>query len=278
MALLARALVRKMRGGAQAHLVEASDGHFYVVKFKNNPQHRRILINEWIAGVLLDYLQILTPARAFIQFDENFLQRFPEAGIQLGKQQQPPEPGRHFGSRYPGHPERLAVYDFLPDVLLMRVANVDHFLGILVFDKWVANADSRQAIFFRARLRDWINDVDPPEQISLVAQMIDHGYAFGGPQWRFQDSPLAGLYPRFVVYESVRGWADFEPWLERIRCFPEWVLDEAYRQIPGEWLEEGEEEELEHLLEQLLQRRRRVADLIEECRRGPRHLFPHWSR
>ena len=42
--------VRKMRGGAQAHLLEADDGHWYVVKFRNNPQHRRILVNELLCS------------------------------------------------------------------------------------------------------------------------------------------------------------------------------------------------------------------------------------
>jgi hypothetical protein len=27
--------IRRMRGGAQSHLMRADDGHFYVVKFKN---------------------------------------------------------------------------------------------------------------------------------------------------------------------------------------------------------------------------------------------------
>ena len=34
-------LIRKLRVGAQAHLMECDDGRFYVVKFRNNPQHRR---------------------------------------------------------------------------------------------------------------------------------------------------------------------------------------------------------------------------------------------
>ena len=46
MPLKALRFVRKMRGGAQAHLIEAHDGNYYVVKFRNNPQHRRILVNE----------------------------------------------------------------------------------------------------------------------------------------------------------------------------------------------------------------------------------------
>ena len=37
--------IRKMRGGAQSHLLQADDGNYYVVKFRNNPQHRRILSN-----------------------------------------------------------------------------------------------------------------------------------------------------------------------------------------------------------------------------------------
>src|ERR1700739_3398343 len=38
--------IRRMRGGAQAHLMRCSDGNYYVVKFQNNPQHRRFLVNE----------------------------------------------------------------------------------------------------------------------------------------------------------------------------------------------------------------------------------------
>ena len=38
--------IRRMRGGAQAHLMRCSDGNYYVVKFQNNPQHLRILVNE----------------------------------------------------------------------------------------------------------------------------------------------------------------------------------------------------------------------------------------
>jgi len=50
MLLTARRHIRKMRGGAQSHLLEADDGQFYIVKFQNNPQHRRILVNELVAS------------------------------------------------------------------------------------------------------------------------------------------------------------------------------------------------------------------------------------
>ena len=38
--------IRRMRGGAQSQLMRCSDENYYVVKFQNNPQHRRILVNE----------------------------------------------------------------------------------------------------------------------------------------------------------------------------------------------------------------------------------------
>ena len=53
--------VRKMRGGAQAHLLEADDGNWYVVKFRNNPQHHRVLVNELLSATFLEYLKNIIP-------------------------------------------------------------------------------------------------------------------------------------------------------------------------------------------------------------------------
>ncbi|MBI4876569.1 MAG: hypothetical protein HY822_18180 [Acidobacteria bacterium] len=277
MPVCARQYLRKMRGGAQAHLIEAGDGRAYVVKFSNNPQHRRILVNETIASVLLGYLRLSQPETAVVELSPAFLAQNPDVFIQLGTRRVPVPPGRHFGSCYPGDPNRVAVYDFLPDALLDRVANRNEFLGILVFDKWVANADGRQSIFFRARIKEWsaAAGVHALEK-GFLAQMVDHGYVFDGPNWEFRDSPLQGLYCRPLVYEKVRGWEDFEPWLSQVRGFPAEVLDDALKRIPPEWVE-GDEEALEQLLERLLERRKRAPDLVRGCRAGRLDPFPNWK-
>src|SRR5215469_10019605 len=119
--------VRKMRGGAQAHLLEADDGNWYVVKFRNNPQHRRVLVNEILSAAFLDYLKIATPETALIRVTAELLAQNPELCLQLGSRIVPIEPGWHFGSRYPGDPNRTAVYDILPAELLPQVVNLDHF-------------------------------------------------------------------------------------------------------------------------------------------------------
>src|SRR6516162_1938961 len=130
----ARRMIRKMRGGSQAHLIEASDGYHYVVKFENNPQHRRILINEWISATFLSYLGLSTPPVAMICVTEDFLQGNADVYMQLGSRRFPPASGWHFGSRFPGDPGRMAVYHFLPDALLSEIENLAEFAGVLAFD------------------------------------------------------------------------------------------------------------------------------------------------
>ena len=277
MPIHATRLIRKMRGGAQAHLFECNDGHFYVVKFLNNPQHRRILANEWIASVFLNYLQISTPATAIVQLSADFLAENPDVHIQLGSRHLDVEPGWHFGSRYPGNPAKVMVYDFIPDLLLEKVVNLNEFLGVLAFDKWIGNADARQSIFFRARLQQWSSSAgERPLRLGFAAHMLDHGYVFDGPHWTFSDSPLQGLYFRPTVYRKVRSFDDFQPWLDRIVHFPEEVVDEAQKQIPPEWLA-GDESALEALLMKLMARRRRVPDLIRDSRHGRINPFPEWK-
>jgi hypothetical protein len=263
--------IRKMRGGAQSHLLEADDGHAYVVKFRNNPQHRRILINELLASVFLDYLKISAPETALLHVSAGFLSANPEVHLTLGSRRLDVEPGWQFGSRYPGDPSRIAVYDFLPDALLPSIVNLDDFRGILVFDKWAGNADGRQCIFYRANVK-----AGRESRPGFVARMIDHGYAFNGPYWDFPDSPLQGLYPRRLVYESVGSLDDFQPWLDLLRHLPEEVMDSAWKRVPPDWIE-GEEDALERLLDDLFERRRRVADLIEGARNTRVNPFPNWT-
>jgi hypothetical protein len=266
-----------MRGGAQAHLVEAADGHFYVVKSLNNPQHRRVLVNEWVASTLLEYLQLNAARTAIVEFSPAFLAANPGITIQHATSTHPVVPGWHFGSRYPGNPVQVAVYDFLPDLLLAKVANRTDFAGALAFDQWMGNADARQAVFYRAHVED-AQHTRPPRN-AFVALLVDHGYVFSGPDWVFRDSPLRGIYHRPQVYSHIQGWNDFEPWLERIRHFPEEIIDRAVRSLPPQWLGENaaDEAELNSLLERLMRRSSRVGDLLEAVRDSQANPFPTWK-
>jgi hypothetical protein len=272
----ARRFIRKMRGGAQAHLMEAEDGKCYIVKFQNNPQHRRVLINELIAAEILLHLQISSPDYQLIRLTPEFLLANPDVCLQLGTRHIPVDPGWHFGSRHPGDPDRLAIYDFIPDALLNQVANAEQFRAVLVFDRWAGNADGRQSIFFRATLKDWLAQPGvPPRKQGFVTLMIDHGFIFNGPHWNFTESAITGLYARRTVYQTVKSLDDFEPWLSRVAGFPDEVLDKALRQLPPEWIGD-DQHELEKILESLQRRRKRIADLVGDCRGAPGNPFPRW--
>ena len=276
MPVRARNLLRKLRGGAQAHLIEGDDAAFYVVKFTNNPQHRRILINEWLACSFLRYLQIHVPETALIDLTQEFIIDNPDLYLSIGSRRESVAPGIHFGSRLAVHPDRVAIFDFLPDRLLSKIENRIDFLGTLVFDKWVGNTDSRQAVFFRARAKTWTPlRGEAPARVGFFAQMIDHGYAFSGPHWQFQDSPLQGLYFRTSVYDAVESLDSFQPWLAMVENFPVEVVDAAWKEIPGPWLED-DAEPLEQMLEHLLKRRSRVPQMITETRQKRATAFANW--
>jgi hypothetical protein len=276
MPLTARRHVQKMRGGAQAHLIQAEDGHHYVVKFRNNPQHPRVLVNEWISAALLGYLQIASPEVAVIDVPAEFIAANPNLCLEVGGRRLAVEAGWQFGSRYPGDPALVAVYDYVPDALLNEVTNIRQFPGMLAFDKWVGNADGRQAVFFRGRVKSW-SPRRQAQRAAFVAWMIDHGFAFNGPHWDFPDAPLQGVYHRPIVYETVRSLDDFQPWLDQVVHFPEEVVDQALRQVPLAWVAGPEEALLEELLERLMERRARVPDLLVACRRARPALFPNWT-
>ena len=275
--------LKHMRGGAQAHLLEGGDGYFYVTKFRDNPQHVRILVNEWISARLLEYLRIAAPKVAIVQLDESFLSRERDVKIRLVSKETPVSAGWHFGSRFPGNPDRDAVYDYLPDSLLSQVQNSRHFLGVFAFDKWTANSDSRQAIFVRQRIKEWLDDPEiatraaSPLAKGFIALMIDHGYTFDGPHWEFNDAPMQGFYFRPLVYQGVGKLDDFEPWLTRVREAPAELFDGILRDLPRQWLPGGDEAPVERLVDQLYRRRRLVADLIESSAKARPSYFPSWT-
>lgn len=57
--------------------------------------------------------------------------------------------------------------------------------------------------------------------------------------------------------------------------FPEEVVDQAWKRIPAVWID-GEEDELEQMLGQLLDRRKRLPELINACREARTNPFPNW--
>jgi hypothetical protein len=140
--------LRRMRGGAQSHLMRCSDGFYYVVKFQNNPQHRRVLVNELLGTRLARRLGLPTTPVEIVEVSEELIRLTPDLAIELQRHRIPCQPGQQFGSRFPGIPRQITLHDFLPDQQLRKVGNLHDFAGMLVFDKWTCNTNGRQTVFF----------------------------------------------------------------------------------------------------------------------------------
>ena len=67
-----------MRGGSQSQLMRASDGNFYITKFQGNPQHTRVLANEFLASRLGLYLGLPMPEVAVIYVSDWLIENTPE--------------------------------------------------------------------------------------------------------------------------------------------------------------------------------------------------------
>jgi len=256
--------IRRMRGGAQSHLMRCADGHYYVVKFQNNPQHTRILVNDWIGTRLAEMIGLPVPVVDVIDVNPWLVEHSPDLRIELCGRKTMVTPGPSFGSRFVVSPHQGEVHDYLPEDLIGRVRNLSHFAGMLALDKWTCNADGRQAAFWKQ-----------PRERKFTASFIDQGYCFNAGEWSFPDAPLRGVFGRNDVYAGVTGWDSFEPWLSRIEGFSEHLLWSLVDQIPPEWYGPAHNE-LDRLLCRLLERRSLVRGLVLSFKNSSRNPFPNW--
>ncbi len=243
--------LRRMRGGAQSHLMRCSDGGYYIVKFQNNPQGKRILCNEFLAAQIARLMDLPVPHFALVFVGADLIRHSEDLVMQLQHGRIPCQPGICFGSRHVGDvgpslsPSIRTAWDLIPDHEFRLVQNGETFAGMLVFDQWTCNTDNRQCVF----LRD-------DENRGITAFMIDNGFCFGGAKWKFRDAPLHarsvhGLFRRFDA---------FEPWLDRVeRCVDLTSLAAMASRIPSDWIR-GDCGSLDEMISTLDDRRKKVRE------------------
>ena len=259
MSIKAVAHIAQVRGGSQARIMLADDGKKYLTKLQGNPQCTRVLANDYLACRLARMIGLSVPEPVIILVDEKTILE-QQIAFTLAGRAVAPRPGLQFGSALvTGH-----VWDWPSASILGRVKNFGEFAGVLAFDKWTGNADSRQVVFHKEA-----------HQRKYNAKFIDFGYCFNAGEWSFPDAPLRGVYGLNDVYEWIVSWDDFAPWLSRIERFSAKQLQCIADEIPCEWY--GERAELQRLLDCLLYRRGIVRQLVEDFRTSSRNPFPNWT-
>jgi len=88
-----------MRGGAQSQLLRCADGFHYVVKFQNNPQHTRVLVNDWLGTRLAAFIGLPVPTVALVHVGQKLIANSPGLSLEVRGRQQMFGDGLCFGFR-----------------------------------------------------------------------------------------------------------------------------------------------------------------------------------
>jgi len=217
--------IRDLRGGTQAVLAEASDGHMYVVKFNNNLQGANLPFNESAGTELYRALNLPTPAWMPVMVTNTFLDKYPACRVQTSEDSIRPEAGLCFGSRYLGESgDRML--EILPGGSFKRVRNHANFWLAWLVDICAGHTDNRQAIFMEDEA-GWLNAV-----------FLDHGHMFGGPQGDEQRHFLASRYLDPRVYQDLTPQA-FNEFRSTIQSLDTEKIWHEIHCAPGEWKTES---------------------------------------
>jgi hypothetical protein len=254
--------IRRVSGGSQGCLVRCSDGARYIVKVQNNPQGKRILVNELLGTLLATRLALPTAKPAVIHISKEFIQGNEEMVIQLGRGREPMHSGSCFGSRFlrceksapPRTDPLFAIHGLLGNGQAHAVENITDVAGFLVFDKWTGNTDGRQTIAVQSNNPGYFKAV-----------MIDQGFCFNGERWDFKDIPrhCTDLYN--AVWKWIPSFSMFEIWFDRLNhVIGRPILEALANEIPPEWYD-NDRESIQRLLELLDSRRNQVPGLVLEA-------------
>ncbi len=249
-----KSVIRPMRGGSQAYLVQTQDGRHFVAKFAGNPQGTRTLINEWIAQHVFERLGVSTPRVEALQLTQDTAR---DKGLlfHIGNRHITIEPGVHLGSQCPADPSKEAIFDFLPKKLLPNIVNLADFAKAFVIDKFLCNTDRRQAIFIRTKPKG--------KTASFQAYMVDHGMAFNGSIWELRDAPLDGLSMDRDIYLLLDMQSICTDTVKVIEQMSESELLSAIQEVPSAWFLEPDRDAFAKLSLQLRKRRIGLRGLVE---------------
>jgi hypothetical protein len=181
--------IRKLHGGSQPILVQASDGERYVVKFRENCQGPNVPFNDAVGTELYRACGLPVPRWSPIMLTDGFIDGIRAVWPRIGGQAVRPADGLCFGSRYLGQP-LLRAFELLPEFGHARIRNRVHFWLAWIVDQCAEQTDLRQAIF----IEDTIG--------YLHAVFIDHGYLFCGPEGHGQCSACHGRYADERIYSE----------------------------------------------------------------------------
>ncbi len=241
-----------MRGRSQSVLIEDVDRNLYVLKLRSTPQDSRCIANELIGTGLCHALSLSAPQSCFVQVEEQFIDRFPDAWFQTSEGRIRPPAGLHYGTVFVGKAEGSnRPLDMLPGGSKYVLDNHAQLCGMYLFDVWANHVSRRKRLYL-------VN----MERRSSRAIFFDNGLLFGGPLGRFDDYELQAPFRKRDAANV--AWSDDAGhiWLEQFKTIIPHALDQILETVPHQWHAGG----LIRLQDALLQRLEKIEEIVEPFR------------
>jgi hypothetical protein len=209
------------KGYSKPQRIRFSDGHTYVVKFKNNPSGTRVLVNEYVAGKFGQLLSLPVVPFEVVQISDVFIKDYPI----LSKHKF--TSGSQFASLFIDNCIHLERKSRNENII---VSNREHFAGTIVFDLWIGNTDRKE------------NNVllEPAENGEYYLHLIDHGRCFSNADWTVKSLKKM---PDMNVKLNVHKWfASHQPnenellkAIEKVMNISEEAIYNIINSIPDDW-------------------------------------------
>lgn len=228
-------------GGSEPHQFRCDDGLAYMVKASNNPQKGRVLLNEAIGGLALDWLGVHHPAPAIVDLPAELLAASPGAKFGNGETL---AAGLSYGSEYiHSEPQGTVPAD--------QLMNLSDIAGTMVFDTWIKNGDGRQYRLCATK--------DDPRKYEFLP--VDQGHSMAHDWTADAIKQQCGAQQVSLAPEirSLNG-SDVRPYIDRLKTFDEATADHIISQVPGAWFK-GDDERTA-VKDYLIQRAAHAAEVL----------------
>lgn len=233
------------------HRVRCNDNITYVVKFAQNPQGIKALINEYVCARLAKNLDLPIPDFSLVHITQELI----NVSIKNIKLEDKVQPGIHFGSRELNKAIPLTSSD-----LIEYAENKMDIAKIILFDHIIANEDrcanTRNLLFDMEKRRITIIDHSHAFELGCIWDAIQLRQRFNTP---FRVYNLKGAtYSKLIPYIEEHS---FYTMVDKISNLSRNDIESLFNGLPDEWF--CPDEDKEALTQYLYDRITRVDELME---------------
>jgi len=234
-------------GVTSPQLFRANDRNFYVVKLQNNRLGSKVLVSEFLAAKLGEFMGLCFPISNIIEITDQTIQQSPKllaSGLASG---------RHFASQYLNHTEYVDVNN------LHQAANITEMAGVILFDFMFHNSD---------RTNNKKNLLLRRENAGYKIYAIDNSHLFKTSRWTIPHlnslSRIIKPYYRYSFGLLLSHWlspSHFLSYVEKVKKMNQEYIDNLVKEIPEEWLPDDAERQA--LIAYITLRRDMVEGILE---------------